>query len=112
MASYLTLKIPGIDGGTQELQAPKAVPTGGLEPGGTGEKIIQNSILYLLTAIAVLSVVFLIWGGIKWITAAGDKTKIDSARRTILYAIIGLVLSFLSFMIVAFVGNYFEITFF
>ena len=105
LLQYFALTIPGNDGKPQTIEAPKAVPTGGLEPGGTGQTVIQNSISLLLITVLFLSLIFLIWGGIKWITASGDKTKLDGARKTIIFAIVGLLLSLLSFVIVNLVGS-------
>lgn len=59
------------------------------------------NILLLLGAVAAL--IFLIIGGFKWITAGGDKTKVEAARNTIVGAIIGLVVVFLSFFVINFV---------
>jgi hypothetical protein len=108
MREIFALTLPG----GETLRSPKSVPTGGLEDGGTGQTVIQNSITLLLVGVAVLSVIFLIFGGIQWITASGDKTKLDTARKTIIYSLVGLIISFLSFIIVAFVGSRFGITFF
>ncbi|MBI5045251.1 MAG: hypothetical protein HZC02_04955 [Candidatus Levybacteria bacterium] len=65
--------------------------------------IVGNVLNFLFIVAAVVSVVFLIWGGIKWITAGGDKTKVQTARETIIGAIIGLVIAFAAFFIVNFV---------
>lgn len=51
-------------------------------------------IIAILTAL-----LFLIWGGIKWITSGGDKTGVEAARNTIIAAIIGLIVVFLAFFI-------------
>jgi len=112
LIAYLSLKIPGVDGTSRDIEAPSQVPTGGLEPGGTGQTIIQNSITILLVSITILSLFFLIFGGIKWITSSGDKAKLDSARKTIIYALVGLILAFLSFFIVNLVGQLFGISYF
>jgi hypothetical protein len=45
----------------------------------------------------------LILGGIKYLTSGGDSKKVTDAKNTVLYAIIGLVVCFLSFAIVNFV---------
>ena len=65
--------------------------------------IVNNVLNFIFVAAAVVAVVFLIWGGIKWITAGGDKTKVQSARDTIIGAIIGLVVAFAAFFIINFV---------
>ncbi len=62
--------------------------------------IFGNVIQVLLVIAVILSVCFLIWGGIRWIMSAGDKGKVEQARATIIGAIIGLVISFLAYFIV------------
>lgn len=108
MDKLLALTLPG----GETLQAPNAVPTGGLENNGTASRVVSNSITILLILIAVVSLFFLIFGGIKWISSSGDKAKMDSARKTILYAVLGILLSFLSFFIVTVVSSVFGVDFF
>lgn len=62
----------------------------------------SNLALYIVGAIAVI---MLIWGGLRYITSGGDSKKITDAKNTVLYAIIGLVIAFLSFAIINFVLN-------
>ncbi|KKQ34771.1 MAG: hypothetical protein US51_C0028G0006 [Microgenomates group bacterium GW2011_GWA2_37_6] len=47
----------------------------------------------------VIALAFLIFGGIKWITSGGDKTGVEAARNTIVAALVGLVVVFLSYFI-------------
>jgi hypothetical protein len=49
----------------------------------------------------------LIWGGFDWITSEGDKQKVANARQRLAMAIIGLIVVFLSFMIVNIVSTFF-----
>ena len=58
-----------------------------------------NLINILLVLAVILALIFLIWGGIRWIMSGGDKQKIEQARSAIIGAIVGLVLAFLSFLI-------------
>ncbi|MBI2442551.1 MAG: hypothetical protein HYV40_01425 [Candidatus Levybacteria bacterium] len=51
----------------------------------------------------IISLGFLVYGGIKWITSGGDKGNVEGARNTIIAAIVGLVLVFLSYVILNFV---------
>lgn len=62
-------------------------------------KIVQFIITILLTAAVVISLVFLIYGGIRWILSGGDKQAIENARNTIVAAIVGLVISLLAFFV-------------
>lgn len=69
--------------------------------------IVGNIINILLVISIVVSLFFLIWGGIKWITSGGDKGKIEQARSTLIAAVVGLAISLLAFFIVDFVLGFF-----
>ena len=63
-------------------------------------------VLNLLSAIAgFIGVIFVIIGGVKYVTSGGNSEKTNSAKDTILYAIIGLVVAALAQVIVKFVLN-------
>jgi len=65
---------------------------------------IIGTIITLVFIIAVIiALAFLIWGGIRWILSGGDKAGVEAARNTIVAAIIGLVVVFLSYFILNFV---------
>ncbi len=53
--------------------------------------------------VGVVSVIMIIIGGLKYITSSGDSGNITSAKNTILYAIVGLVIVALAQFIVRFV---------
>lgn len=77
------------------------VPVGSNLPDVTiGEVILQitNWILGFVTAIAVLA---LIWGGVRYLTAAGDDSQVEKAKNIITQAIIGLVIAGISYSAVA-----------
>ncbi|MBR3135017.1 hypothetical protein IKG54_00415 [Candidatus Saccharibacteria bacterium] len=63
---------------------------------------ITNTILYV---VGVISVIMLIYGGLRYVVSGGDSKKVTDAKNTILYAIIGLIIAILSFAIVNFVLN-------
>lgn len=58
-----------------------------------------------LYAVGAISVIMLIWGGLRYITSGGDSKKITDAKNTILYALLGLVIAFFAYAIVHFVLN-------
>ncbi len=58
-----------------------------------------------LAIVGALSVIMLIWGGVRYIISGGDSKKITDAKNTILYAIIGLIIAVLAYAIVKFVLN-------
>ncbi len=53
--------------------------------------------------VGVVAVVMIIWGGLRYITSGGDSGKITSAKNTIIYAVIGLIVVALAQFIVQFV---------
>jgi hypothetical protein len=80
--------------------------------GGSGQndlgariKIVVNILLYLLGAIAVVMIVI---GGIRYTTSNGDSSAMTSAKNTILYAVVGLVVALLAYAIVNFVLDAFK----
>jgi len=62
--------------------------------------VVVDTLIYLLGAI---SVVMIVVGGIRFVTSNGDSSGVKSARETILYAVVGLVVAIMSFAIVKFV---------
>lgn len=70
-------------------------------------KVIGNAINFVFVVAALLALVFLIIGGVKWLTSQGEKEGVNKARETIVAAIVGLVIIFLSYLIVNFVLNLF-----
>jgi hypothetical protein len=56
-----------------------------------------------------LSLIYIVIAGMQWITSGGDKTKLDAARKKLTYAIIGLVVAFMSFLIVSVLGYVFGV---
>lgn len=71
--------------------------------------VIRNVIIAILVISAVVALIFLIWGGFKWITSGGDKTKVEAARNTIIAAVVGLIVAFLAYFILSVVLGIFGI---
>lgn len=67
---------------------------------------LQSAITNILSAIigvaGLVSVAYIIVGGIQYMTSSGDSSKTEKAKKTILYALIGLIVCALSFAIVNF----------
>lgn len=70
----------------------------------TGEdgifKTVANVLLFIIGAIAVI---MLIIGGIRYTVSQGDSAAVQSAKNTILYAIIGIIVAILAYAVVNFV---------
>lgn len=80
-----------------------------LQAGGTGA-VVRNIIVAILIIAAVISLFFLIWGGIKWILSGGDKAKVTEARGTIVAALVGLIITFLAYFILSIVLGFFGLS--
>ncbi len=67
--------------------------------------VIVQVITFILNFLAALAVVVIVVAGIIYITSGGDEGKTESAKRWILYAIIGLVIALLGWVIINIVSN-------
>jgi len=133
MLSSLRKKIATIGVGLALALAPAAVPVavyaqdtdpigGNLECGSTlsvaenqdcggavetGSGRIQNIVTTIVNifsiVVGIVAVIMIIVGGFKYITSGGDSGNITSAKNTIVYAVIGLVIVALAQFIVQFV---------
>lgn len=76
-------------------------------PGGdlSISSVLSNIITWILGLAGGIAVLFLILGGLQYITSSGNKDRAEKAKQTILYAVIGLIVIALSFVIVAFVAQ-------
>lgn len=75
-------------------------------PDNTEQKIndtIKLIVNFLSFIVGVVAVIMIIIAGLKYITSGGDSNNVASAKNTILYAVIGLVIVALAQVIVRFV---------
>ncbi len=63
-------------------------------------KTVVNILLFIVGAIAVIMLVI---GGIRYVVSGGDQSAVTSAKNTILYAIVGIIVAFLAWAAVDFV---------
>ncbi len=70
-----------------------------LGPSGVLTKVVQ----IIVMATAVIAVIMIMIGGFKYMISNGDSANINSAKNTILYAIVGLVVAVIGQSIVSFV---------
>jgi hypothetical protein len=65
--------------------------------------ILERVTNWVLGFTGLVAIMFLVYGGLQYIISAGNKDKAEAAKKTILYAVIGLVVVALSYVIVSFV---------
>jgi hypothetical protein len=71
--------------------------------GTTVNRIIGLVVNILSTIVGIVAVIMIIIGGFKYVTSGGDSSSISSAKQTILYAIVGLIIVAMAQMITGFV---------
>lgn len=84
---------------------------------GTGFKIdnlgtlISSAVSAMLIIAAILAFIYLVLGGIQWITSGGDKAGMEGARNKITHAIVGLIVVAAAYAIMILVSNFLGISF-
>ena len=74
------------------------------QPGQTTvNSAVRTAINILSLIVGIIAVIMVIIGGLKYIISSGDSSNINSAKNTILYALIGLVIVALAQVLVRFV---------
>lgn len=64
---------------------------------------VANILAAVVLAVAVLMILVSAWN---FITAQGDTEKLGTARRTLVYALVGVAVAFLAFTLPTLVGNF------
>lgn len=72
---------------------------------------IKNIVVFFVMLAVVIALVYLLYGGIKWITSHGDKTQVEEARNHIMAAIIGLIVVFLAIFLLSIILAAFGVDF-
>lgn len=97
--SQFNVKNP--DGTTENIVS--SLP--GCEGYGTLTSLLLKGINTGLVFAGIVAVVFIILGGFWFLTSAGNEETAEKGRKTLLNAVIGLVIIIMSFAIVRVVGN-------
>ncbi|MEI7819103.1 MAG: hypothetical protein WCI47_03225 [bacterium] len=85
--------------------------TGGINCGPVSKsipdavKVVINTLLFI---VGIASVIVIIVGGLRYVLSGGDPKNTAAAKDTILYAVIGVVVSLLAYAIVNFVLGQFR----
>ncbi len=62
--------------------------------------VLTNIIVGVLGFIGILGILFLVYGGIRYVTSAGNDSDMEEAKKIIMYAIWGLFLTASAYAIV------------
>ncbi len=63
-------------------------------------KVVGNITNLLFLVAGLIALIYLIIGGIKWVTSEGDSKNVEAARNQIIAAALGLAVTFLSYLII------------
>lgn len=83
-------------------------PTGA---GGLSDLLSRLISMFYVLAIVVL-IFMLVWGAFDWITSGGEKEKLESAKKKLINAIIGIIMFAVTFAIIQVLGTFTGFKFF
>lgn len=75
----------------------------GIGTGGNLLDFIKRALTLAITLSALIAVAYLVYSGVQYIIAAGDDSKIEKATKGITYSVVGLVVCFISALIVNYI---------
>lgn len=82
---------------------------------GEGEpiagKVISGIVGILFIVGAVMAFLHLVFGAIAWISASGDKTKLQTAQERITHAIVGLIMLASAWAVMMLMGKFVGLSF-
>ncbi len=70
-------------------------------------QIASDVLKFLLSIVGILGIVMLVVGGLTYLTAAGDEDRIDTGKKIVKYAIIGILVSLASLVLVSQIASFF-----
>ena len=68
-------------------------------PSGSIFEIINNIMKWLLGLISFIAIIGFVIAGILYLTAAGDEKRIESAKKAMVYSIVGVVVALVGLVI-------------
>ncbi len=74
---------------------------------GTADLVdtVVNLVNWVLGLLGIVAVIMILIGGFRWMTAGGNEEKVESAKKILYAAVIGLVIVLLAWAIVIFTTN-------
>ena len=85
---------------------PIAQPTNAIKNLGD---LVSAGVTTVIVIAGLLTFLYLVWGGIEWLTSGGDKDKYEAARNRITAALIGLAIISASWAIMQLISHFFGI---
>lgn len=67
---------------------------------GSARELILTFLNFFLGFLGLIAVIMIIYGGVLYVTAAGNQENIDKGKKIIMYAVVGIVIILLAFALV------------
>jgi hypothetical protein len=107
--SFAQITPAGCPEGFQPDQSGFCVPSPTTGAGARGvttpSRLILTAINVLLALAGVIAVLFLVIGGLRYLSARGNEEAAEAAKKTLLNAVIGIVIVILAFAIIRVISN-------
>lgn len=68
----------------------------------TSDNLVQNILYIVFGSLGGISLIIMVWAGMKYTLSSGDPAKTTEAKNQILYASIGIIIALTASAIVAF----------
>lgn len=60
---------------------------------------------WFIASVGVLGLIFILIGGVQFLTSYGNEQGIETAKKTVIYAIVGTIVALLSYTIITIINN-------
>lgn len=103
VAPSIALAQAGVPAPETPAEAPVLVDPLNLNTDAPIEDLVSRVIKAFLGIVGIIALVLFLYGGILWLTSAGNSSKVEEGRNVFVWAVLGLVVIFSSYVIVNFV---------
>lgn len=94
------------------IQLPRDISNATQLSGLFGGNIIHLAVNLFFFAGMLLTFAFVFYGGFKWMTSQGDKKKIEEARNTLIFSVVGFLVMSIGYLVISVIGAFFKVQLF
>lgn len=99
--AFAAAACPGVQAGSAQDQVLIGSGQAGNECKESGVKKTISAIVRILSFIVgIAAIIMILWAGLKYVTSGGESGKIATAKQTLIYAAVGLLVAALAQVIV------------
>lgn len=75
------------------------------DPSRSVSAIVSDAFSLILMVVGIMVFAYFVYGGIMFVTSQGDSGKVGTARNTLVYAIVGMIIVVFAYVIVRWIGS-------